>query len=118
MFFALLMQAIAIVSVTASSWLLMDATFAQAIGYGTVVALVNSGMLVRRWYVGLYDYHCDAPRHLKSFHRSSMERFFVVGILLALGLAVFKLMPSAMLLGFIVGQLAWIVANILARRLF
>jgi hypothetical protein len=39
-----------------------------------------------------------------------MERFFVVGVLLAAGFAMLKLAPLPLLTGFIVGQLAWVIA--------
>jgi hypothetical protein len=39
-----------------------------------------------------------------------MERFFVVGIMLATGFALLDLAPLLLLTGFIVGQLAWVIA--------
>lgn len=82
--------------------------------YGGLVAWINAGLLVWRWRKGLRVYHCDGPRHLRGFRRSLMERFFVVGFLLAAGFAFGLWQPSfaplPMLLGFIVGQLAWITA--------
>lgn len=82
--------------------------------YGGLVAWVGAGLLVWRWLRGLRDYHCDGPRHLKSFRRSLMERFFVVGFLLLAGFGYAWLEPGfeplPMLLGFIVGQLAWVIA--------
>ncbi|MDO9226117.1 MAG: ATP synthase subunit I [Pseudomonadota bacterium] len=78
--------------------------------YGGAVALANVGMLVWRWRRGRYDYHCDGHRHLRQFHRSMLERFFVVGIMLATGIGGLNLEPLMMLLGFIVGQCAWMVA--------
>jgi hypothetical protein len=47
-----------------------------------------------------------------------LERFFVVGILLAVGFGFLSLTPQVLLAGFIVGQLAWAIANLLARRQF
>jgi ATP synthase protein I len=78
--------------------------------FGGGVALLNSGLLVWRWRRGLRDYHCDGGRHLRSFQRSALERFFVVGIMLAMGFALLDLAPSPLLTGFIVGQLAWVIA--------
>ena len=82
--------------------------------YGGLVAMANTGLLVWRWRKGLYDYHCDGPRHLRSFRRSLKERFFVVGILLAAGYFYGWLEPGfqtlPMLVGFVVGQLAWGIA--------
>jgi len=37
---------------------------------------------------------------------------------LAVGFGFLNLAPNAVLMGFIVGQLAWAFANVLARRLF
>lgn len=116
MFLALLLQSLVIAVALAGCWVWMDAVAAQALAYGSMVALVNSGMLVGRWYSGLKDYHCNGEHHLRSFHRSSMERFFVVGILLVVGFGFLSLAPQAVLAGFIVGQLAWPFANALARR--
>ncbi|MDP2787863.1 MAG: hypothetical protein Q8O79_07290 [Pseudomonadota bacterium] len=118
MFFALLIQAVVIAVVVVTCWVWMGVMVAQALACGAVIALVNSGMLVGRWYIGLDDYHCDGARHLKLFHRSSLERFFVVGMLMAVGFGLLDLAPQALLAGFIVGQLVWAFANVLARRLF
>ncbi len=78
--------------------------------YGGAAALANTMLLVWRHRQGGHDYHCDTARHLKSFYRSSLERFFVVGIWLALGLGGFKLEAAPMLAGFVVGLLAWVIA--------
>lgn len=91
-------------------WLWQGAEVARVALYGGCVALANIGFLVWRWRQGRYDYHCDGGRHLRQFHRSMLERFFVVGLLLAIGIVGLKLDPMPMLLGFIVGQLAWMVA--------
>ncbi len=97
---------------------MQDGLFALALLYGGLVALANSGLLVIRWQRGLKDYHCDGRRHLKSFNRSLLERFFVVGVLLAVGFGLLNLPQLVMLSGFIVGQLAWMVSMVLTRRLF
>ena len=83
-----------------------------AVLYGGLAALANTGLLWWRWYQGLHRYHSDAGRHLRSFFRSSVERFFVVGILLAAGFLLLRLEPLALLAGFVNGQLAWIIASL------
>jgi hypothetical protein len=118
MFLAILIQSLVIAVALAGCWVWMGVLAVPAFAYGSIVALVNSGMLVGRWYSGLNDYHCSGERHLKSFHRSMLERFFVVGILLAVGFGFLSLTPQVLLAGFIVGQLAWAIANLLARRQF
>jgi len=110
MFFAYALQGALVVAAAILAWLWQGAEVAGAALYGGSAALANVGLLVWRWRRGRYDYHCDGGRHLRQFHRSSLERFFVVGVVLALGLYGLRLDPLAMLLGFIVGQVAWIIA--------
>ncbi len=112
MFFAYTLQ-FAIVLVTAGIvWMWQSVGVAAATLYGGSVALANVGLLLWRWRRGRYDYHCDGQRHLQQFHRSSLERFFVVGVVLALGMYGLHLNPLAVLLGFIAGQTAWMVSLI------
>jgi len=110
MFFGLSLR----VFVTSVSALLVWGWWGWAAGaaclFGGGVALLSSGLLVWRWHRGLRDYHCDGGRHLRSFYRSALERFVVVGILLAAGFAMLNLAPLPLLSGFIVGQLAWVIA--------
>jgi len=117
MFFSLWLQLGVITLIGLMSWLWKDAGFAQALVFGGLVAVVNSGLLVIRWRCGLKEYHCNGQRHLKSFHRSMLERFFVVCVLLAVGFG-FIAAPHVVLLGFVVGQLIWALAMMLANRLF
>lgn len=118
MFLVLLLQSIVITVALVACWFWMGLMVVQALAFGAVVALVNSGMLAGRWYMGLNHYHCNGERHLKSFHRSSLERFIVVSMMLGVGFAFTSLAPQPMLVGFIVGQLAWAFSLVLARRLF
>lgn len=117
MFFPLLLQSVAIVVIGVLVWLWSDKLAAMALLYGGGVSVANSGLLVLRWRNGLKDYHCDGARHLKMFHRSVMERFFVVCMLLATGFGMLSLKPLVMLLGFVVGQVLWVLAMLLSRRL-
>ena len=110
MFFSYALQSAMVVAVAILLWLWQGAQVGVAVFYGGSAALANIGLLVWRWRRGRYDYHCDGERHLRQFHRSSLERFFVVGILLATGLAGLRLEPLPLLLGFIVGQFAWMFA--------
>jgi ATP synthase protein I len=89
---------------------------AVATGYGTLAALLNSALLYWRWSSGATRFHSDVHRHLQSFFRSSLERFIVVGLWLAMGFAWVRLPPWAMLTGFVVGQLAWLAATLALRE--
>ncbi len=91
-------------------WAWVDAAAGLAAAYGGAGAVANTGLLYWRFKRGERDYHCDAGRHLRSFYRSSLERFFVVGAWLAAGLGGFGLAALPLLAGFVIGLLAWIVA--------
>jgi ATP synthase protein I len=109
MFLAHALQGCMIVAAAILAMFWQGAEVGVAVFYGGAAALANVGLLVWRWRQGRYDYHCDGGRHLRQFHRSSLERFFVVVVVLAAGGWVLKLHPLPMLLGFIVGQVAWII---------
>lgn len=89
---------------------------ALAVLYGGGVSIANSSLLMWRWHRGARVFHCDAGRHLKSFYRSGMERFFVVVILLAAGFYWIGDHPMALLTGFVIGQIAWMLANLALRE--
>lgn len=84
--------------------------------YGGAAALLNSGLLWWRWWSGGKRIHSDPGRHLRSFYRSSLERFFIVGIWLAVGFTIPCLQPLPMLSGFVVGQVAGILATLVQRE--
>ncbi len=110
MFFALALQTLSVTAVGAAGYLWQGPRTGLAAWYGGVVACANSCLMVIRWWRGVHDYHCDGARHLRSFHRSSLERFFVVTLLMAVGLGLIRLAPLPMIVGFVVGQLAWVIA--------
>lgn len=81
--------------------------------WGAITAVLNGVLLVsglsRTEKVKSYQ-----PHHLlRAMYRISMERFFVVILLLALGMAGLKLPAIAVLCGFVAGQVALLVARIL-----
>ncbi len=110
MFFALTLQAAVIVPLALAMWAISGATHALALSFGGCVALANTGLLVWRWYRGRVPVPSDGARHLKAFNRSALERFFVVAVLLAAGLGGLRLDALPLLGGFIVGQIAWVIA--------
>lgn len=116
MFFALGLQGIIVLLAALAALAWQEGTTALALAYGGSTAWISAGLLVWRWRRGRYVYHCDARKHLQSFHRSLMERFFVVVGMLAIGLGVLHLPPKAVIFGFIVGQIAWIIAASALRQ--
>ncbi|TCJ12730.1 ATP synthase subunit I [Parasulfuritortus cantonensis] len=93
-----------------------DMGIALAVAYGGAVSVLNTALLWWRWYRGAQDFHCDGGRHLRSFYRSAMERFFVVVIMLAAGFVWIGDHPVALLAGFMFGQAAWIAASLALRE--
>ena len=72
--------------------------------WGGFCALVN--VLILIWRMRQYKQNIDANRHLRLIYRSALERFFVVIGLLAFGMFRLKLQPAAVILGFVLGQVA------------
>jgi len=110
MLFAYALQGAMIAVAAILAWMWQGAEVGGAALCGGSAALANVGLLVWRWRRGRYDYHCEGERHLRQFHRSSLERFFVVGMVLVVGMVGLQLPPLPLLLGFIVGQVAWMIA--------
>lgn len=79
--------------------------------WGGVGALMNLALLVWRMVSGRPT--DTAGQHLWVMYRSSMERFFVVMIWLATGIWLLHLLPVAVLMGFLAGQLVLVVVLIL-----
>ena len=78
--------------------------------YGGVVALVGTLLLLWRMQSSKHKALKEAQQHLWIFYRSGVERFLVLSILLAIGMGMLKLVPLAVLVGFVASQLAWIIA--------
>ena len=112
----LITQAIVVIVATLSAYLWRGGSAAQAALFGVGTAFINVLLLNWRMQQGKRPPHADPQRHLRRFYFSAMERLLTVGTLLALGLGVLKLMPAPLLIAFIAGQLAWIVAGTLSRK--
>ncbi|MDV3239481.1 MAG: ATP synthase subunit I [Gammaproteobacteria bacterium] len=75
--------------------------------FGAATALSNTLLLAWRLQRGKRQIHADAHRHLRSFYFSSIERLFVVGGLLAVGIGALQLTPLPLMAAFVAGQMAW-----------
>lgn len=112
----LITQAIVVIVATLSGYLWRGGSAAQAALFGAMVAFTNVLLLSWRMQRGKRPQHADPQRHLRRIYFSAIERLLMVGTLLALGLGVLKLMPAALLMAFVAGQMAWIVAGTLSRK--
>ncbi len=110
MFFSVAVQGVAVLLVAASQSVIVAPPAGWAALYGGAASWINTGLLIWRHRQGERGLHGDAARHLRSFYRSSLERFIAVGAWLALGLGGLALDAVSMLTGFVVGLLAWVIA--------
>lgn len=88
---------------------------AIAVLSGGVISVLNGALLAWRMSrVAKASAH-DAHLQLRLLYFYAAERFLVVVALLALCMAVWKLMPLAVLGGFVVGQVVFLAARLFMR---
>lgn len=84
---------------------------------GGAVALTNTLLLAWRMRGNPRSADRSAQGHLWTFYRSSLERFFVVGALLAAGMGPLGFKPLPLLAGFVLGQMALVFSFLIIRRI-
>ena len=84
---------------------------AKAVWFGTGIATANTLMIAWRMRQGRKT--APAQAGLSEFYRSWLERYLLVGVLLAVGLGGLKWMPLGLLSGFVLGQIVWILAPLI-----
>lgn len=104
------LQIVTSVVVGALGYVLQGEMVAKAVLYGGTVALMGTLLLLWRMRRSERSMLLEAHQHVWLFYRSGLERFLVVCVLLALGMGPFNLVPFAVLIGFVAGQLAWVIA--------
>lgn len=98
---------VALSAAMVAAWLQIPG-YAQSILWGGFAALTNTALLTWRLLFGDRP-ALNAQRQLRLMYRSSLERFFVVAVLLMFGLMQLGLAPMPVLLTFIGGQLTLVV---------
>lgn len=84
--------------------------------YGAGVAVVNTLLLAWRMHRGKVPVQADAYAHLRSLYRAWLERLAAIIFLLAAGLGLLELAAGALLAGFIVGHLGFLLVVLLNRQ--
>jgi len=97
-------------------YVLQGEAVAKAALYGGAVALMGTLLLLWRMRRSERKMFPEPHQHVWLFYRSSLERFLVVCALLALGMGPLNLVPVAVLISFVVGQLAWVIAPLTTRK--
>lgn len=110
---AVFQAAVAAIS-AALTYAYMGEPAARATWFGGMVAVTNTGLLAWRMRAGAQQAGRSPGQELARLVRSSLERFFMVALLIAAGLGWLKLMPAPLLLGFVLGQLVLVVSTILS----
>jgi ATP synthase protein I len=104
------LQFVLIIISAVPTYFVVNPLAAKAVVFGGLIALVNVMLLNWRMCWGERHLNADAAWHFRQAFRSFFERFVVAATLFAVGLKLLKLLPLAMLTGFVLGQLAWVAA--------
>jgi ATP synthase protein I len=100
--------------VTVGAYAMWGAIAAKAAWFGVFIAITNT--LLIAWRMRQNNNASGKPANLNEFIRSWLERYLLVGVLLALGLGGLKMLPLGLLSGFILGQLIWILAPLTIKE--
>ncbi len=95
--------AVAVAGALVAGWLAAPIDALSAL-WGGLAALTNTVLLAWRMLHGDRP-ALDARRQLRLMYRSTLERFFVVVMLLVLGVLLLGLEPLPVLLGLLAGQM-------------
>lgn len=106
------LQAFSVVSGASLFLLLLGKNAAVAALFGGAASVVNTLFLAWCVRIGKRRTARDARKELSWLVRFSMERFFMVALLIVAGLGWLKLMPVPLLIGFVLGQLTLVVSTI------
>ena len=106
-----------IVAIIAILAIMLSAPFAiKSTLYGSLVAIINTGFLYWRMQKAHIGTNVNAGASLKAVYRSAIERFILIGCLLAIGMVSgLKLSPLIVLMSFIIGQLVFLLGVIFVR---
>lgn len=102
------------VLVTSLLFFLLGKETAKAFFFGGAVAAANALFLAWSLRAGASQPVQDVRKELAWLVSSSMKRFFMVALLIAVGLGWLKLTAVPLLLGFVLGQATLIVSTIIS----
>jgi len=97
-------------------WILRDSIIAMAAAYGGSVTVVTTLLLAWRMLrAGELAGH-DPRKSMQILYMGAVWRFALTAVLFALGMGYFKLDPLAMIVGFVLAQLAYIFVGLGTQR--
>lgn len=102
-----------LIAASAGGFFVLAGSFqALSAASGGAIAMVNVMLLDWRRLGAVNGRVQSASESMRLLYRSALERFVLVALLFALCLGVLKLAPLAVLVGFIVGQMALVINGI------
>lgn len=111
--YAAVLQVFAVLIGSLFAYAMLGPNDALAACYGGATALANTLFIVWRMRQPQRTGDLNAFRQLRSLYRSSMERFIVVGALLAVGMGVLHLAGLPLIAGFVFGQVSLMISQFL-----
>ena len=106
---ALLVQWVLVWTAVLVAYAAFGRATAQPVMSGGLIAISGSALLWLRWWQSNKRVQADAQQAVRAVYRTGLERFVLMVLLLALGLSYFKHGAAALLAGFVLGQLAWLI---------
>ncbi len=97
-------------------WLLRGSDAAMAAGYGGSVTIIATLLLAWRMLRAGQQARFDPRRSMQTLYIGAAWRFMLTVALFALGMGYFKLDPPAMIVGFVLAQLAYIFVGLGTQR--
>jgi F0F1-type ATP synthase assembly protein I len=95
------------------AYMVADLPAVKSIVYGNMVALIGALLLAWRYKHGKQQ--SEAAWVLRHAYKTAIERFIWTIFLLAIGFKLLELSPFWLLAGFVMGQVAWLLAPIWMR---
>jgi F0F1-type ATP synthase assembly protein I len=103
------LQAVVLIAASLTAATFWGVEVAKSAWFGAVISLCNSLLIAWRMKPSAQEEQ-TAQRHLRQFYRSWIERYVVLFLMFALALIGLKLLPAALLSGFVLAQAVWIIA--------
>jgi len=104
------LQSVIVIVGAAIAYTVADLPAVKSIVYGNVVALI--GALLLAWSYGRGQRQSEATWILRHAYKTAIERFIWTIFLLIFGFKLLELSPFWLLVGFVMGQAAWLLAPI------
>jgi ATP synthase protein I len=108
----ILLQGAATITGAFITYTIVSPPAAKSLIYGSCVAMLSTLILAWKLKQGESGESLGAEWALRQAYRTEIQRFVWTSVMLAVGFGLLKLPPLWMLLGFVMGQVAWLLIPI------